>query len=213
MEGDMKAPDISPGTVSKILWHFTGGPVWNEETKRQGESPKPAAQAYNNLKLILRSREIRVGQYKEIVKAILPTRKVRNKKTGKFEIHENVPVSFQSSPVCCISDIPAPHLRYHSYRYGKFAIGFRRESVIERGFNPVLYTLEDTEVVRSIYRGFSSLRLADASELSSAKDSIESELSYLELEDEDSKENISNHLDDIESGIESLEYSIDTAKK
>jgi hypothetical protein len=31
----------SPGTVSKILWHFTGGPRWNEVEKRQEATPKP----------------------------------------------------------------------------------------------------------------------------------------------------------------------------
>src|SRR5262249_37193027 len=29
------AMPASPGTVSKILWHFTGGPIWDEAAKRQ----------------------------------------------------------------------------------------------------------------------------------------------------------------------------------
>ena len=35
----------TPGTVSKILWHFTGGPRWNSELNRQEQEPKPAEEA------------------------------------------------------------------------------------------------------------------------------------------------------------------------
>jgi hypothetical protein len=44
------SPDIVPGTVSKILWHFTGGPTWNDKTKKQNTSPKPSKNAYRNVK-------------------------------------------------------------------------------------------------------------------------------------------------------------------
>jgi len=37
---------ITPGTVSKILWHFTGGPTWNTEKEKQNTTPKPANDAY-----------------------------------------------------------------------------------------------------------------------------------------------------------------------
>ena len=36
----------SPGTVSKILWHFTGGPRWNDVEKRQEKEPKSIEEAY-----------------------------------------------------------------------------------------------------------------------------------------------------------------------
>ena len=58
-----KRPPGSPGTVSEILWHFAGGPVWNAETKAQDSSPKPASDAYNNLKSILKSRVVRLGSF------------------------------------------------------------------------------------------------------------------------------------------------------
>ena len=47
-----KAPKFSPGSVSKILWHFTGGPKWNDQKKRQAKKQKPAAEAFENLCLI-----------------------------------------------------------------------------------------------------------------------------------------------------------------
>ena len=84
--------DISPGTVSKILWHFTGGPCWNEESKKQLKSPKPASIAYKNLISILRTKELRLGTYKEIVKVTLPERKKYNITAKKYEIQKNIKV-------------------------------------------------------------------------------------------------------------------------
>jgi hypothetical protein len=45
--------DFAAGTVSKILWHFTGPPRWNDITREQENHPKPAIEAYQNLQLIL----------------------------------------------------------------------------------------------------------------------------------------------------------------
>jgi hypothetical protein len=142
--------DISPGTVSKILWHFTGGPTWNSKTKRQNEAPKPAKDAYANLISILTTQVLKLGNYKEIVKIIVPERRRYDIEKKKTVTETNVPVEIISSAVCCLSDIPAAHLRYHAYRYGKFAIGFYRKAVIKHGFNSVFYTLTDTSVIRSI---------------------------------------------------------------
>ena len=131
------APEFAPGTVSKILWHFTGGPPWNPRTERQGTAPKPAGDAYRNLQSILKSRELRLGSYTETVKVVVPQQTVLNKETRKFEVRKNVPAAIRSLPVCCLSDIPAAHLGYHAYRYGKFAVGFHREAAVRHGFNPV----------------------------------------------------------------------------
>ncbi len=57
----------SPGTVSKILWHFTGGPRWNEAEKRQEAAPKPVDDAYAALVGILSSRTLNLGSYQEVV--------------------------------------------------------------------------------------------------------------------------------------------------
>src|SRR5438034_4943251 len=122
-------PEVSPGTVSKILWHFTGGPTWNVKTKRQNASPKASADAYDSLRSILRSRVLRLGRYREIVRVVLPERRQIDTETRRVRVLRNVSIDIESSPICCLSDIPAPHLRYHAYRYGRFAIGFHRDAV------------------------------------------------------------------------------------
>ncbi len=63
---------LTPGRVSKILWHFTGGPTWSKRLKRQGSRPKRSSEAYANLVSILRSRELRLGEYREVVRVVLP---------------------------------------------------------------------------------------------------------------------------------------------
>src|SRR4030065_790219 len=118
---------ISPGT-SKILWHFTGGPEWSDMTKKQKRRPKREKKAFDNLASILQYKQLRLGDYKEVVKVILPKREYYDR-TKKQTIEEfNVTVEVESAPVCCLADIPAPNLAYHAYRYGKFAIGFHRYS-------------------------------------------------------------------------------------
>jgi len=206
-------PEISPGTVSKILWHFTGGPTWNSKTKKQGSTPKPARKAYENLKSILRSKEIHLGKYKEVVRVIIPKRRKFNPKTKKAEVKENVPVDIESSSICCLSDIPAPHLRYHAYRYGKFAIGFHRNAVIRAGFNPVFYTLQDTLIVRSIYRGFSSLRIADFETIYNAINTIEMEISDIEDIYDNLDIDTLDAISEIEYELDSLDVSISNASK
>jgi len=206
-------PDIVPGTVSKILWHFTGGPTWNEKTKKQNTSPKPSKDAYGNLISILESNELRVGNYKETIKIIIPKRRRFDSKTKQTITEENVPVEITSSAVCCLSDIPAPHLRYHAYRYGKFAIGFYRDAIIKHGFNPVLYTLTDTSIVRSIYEGFSSLDFADPSQITMAIDSISSAIDDAESEFENLDLSLSSEISDIEMAASDIESSIDDAKE
>ena len=147
----------SPGTVSRILWHFTGGPLWNDNERRQNKSPKPARQAHKNLRSILKSGELRLGSYREVVRVRTSQRKY-NKAKKSFELRTNVPRELVSAPVCCLADVPVIHLSYLAPRYGKFAVGFHRESVVRHGFNPVFYALEDAASVNSIYRGFSQLR-------------------------------------------------------
>ncbi|WP_170061738.1 hypothetical protein [Nonlabens arenilitoris] len=44
---------MNPGTVSKILWHFTGGPLWNEILNKQENQPKPVELSYDILIKIL----------------------------------------------------------------------------------------------------------------------------------------------------------------
>lgn len=208
--------DLSPGTVSKILWHFTGGPTWNTKTRRQSKSPKSAAKAYKNLKSILRTKELRLGTYKEVVKVILPKRKKFNPETKKVEVQKNVPADIESSSICCLSDIPAPHLRYHAYRYGKFAVGFHRNAIIRAGFNPVFYTLQDTPVVRSIYEGFSSLKTIDPEVIRNAAESIElqacdieADYDYIDVDISDEAFEIQYEADILESSISDITQSLE----
>jgi len=134
-----------PGTVSKILWHFTGGPLWDDNLSKQGTKLKPDDQAYEALKSILSSRELQVGKYKEIVKIILPIKHHYNIPTKTFDEIKDLPITINSRPVCCVTDIPIQHLAYPALRFGKMAIGFYREAIVRTGFNPVLYTLEEAE--------------------------------------------------------------------
>ncbi|AXI01732.1 hypothetical protein HYN46_01795 [Aquirhabdus parva] len=165
-----------PGTVSKILWHFTGGPQWDIQINKQLAQLKPAASAYEALKSIVSSGELRVGNYREVVKVIIPQKRRFNTSSKEVEHLVNFPVVVESSPVCCVADIPLQHLAYHANRYGKIAIGFHREAIVRAGFNPVMYTLEDTALLNSIYQGYSAIDEIDPFEAQSELDSFESEV-------------------------------------
>lgn len=207
------SPNTSPGTVSKILWHFTGGPVWDAKRKRQQHKPKGAPKAYDNLKSILKSRELRLGGYKEIVRLTLP--EVRRWDSTRREIvtQRNVPVVLESSPVCCLSDIPAPHLGYHASRYGKFALGFRRDAVIGAGFNPVFYTLEHTAIIRAIYEGLSSLESVDLGGISTAVYQIQSAADDALMEHDDLDLDVSLDVNYIEGEASAAENLVADARQ
>lgn len=197
--------NISPGTVSKILWHFTSGPLWDSKKQKQSKKLKANDVAYNSFKSILRSKELRLGSYREVVKVEYEKRRKGMKKG------EKVKKVLESSPVCCLADIPIQHLRYHALRYGKFAIGYHRDSAIKNSYNPVFYSLENTEVVRGIYDGISSLAYFDAYEIKCACSNLEG---LGELRDEDGEDVcIEGELSDIESAAEDLEYTISYSKE
>ena len=50
-----------------------------------------------------------------------------------------------------MADIPIIHLGYHANRYGKFAIGFHRQAIIDCGFSPVLYQVEQSKTLGMLY--------------------------------------------------------------
>lgn len=169
----------SPGTVSKILWHFTGGPVWNEKSNKQGIKPKPAKKSYEALRAIISSKILKTGKYHEVVKTIIPEKREFNIKKGSFDIKKNVRATIKSSPVCCVAEIPIQHLNYHSERYGKMAIGFHRDSVIKAGFNPVMYTLEESFLSKKIHDAYSLINNFDSSWADAEIDEIETEMENL----------------------------------
>jgi hypothetical protein len=151
----------TPGTVSKILWHFTGGPKWDEAAKCQESRPKPAEEAYAALLGILKSGHVCLGKYREVVRVTVQTRRSRTPTLIPDERPDWVDVEYKSSPVCCVADIPVAHLAYHAERYGKIAIGFYRESALRAGFNPVFYTLHKAGVLRAIHEAFNALGRID----------------------------------------------------
>ena len=136
----MMTPLQTPGTVSQILWHFTGGPTWDNVANKQSASRKSAATAYNALIGILETRELRVGAYKEVVKVRVEKVRTWDRKAKKFRTEHDVMQTLESAPVCCLVDIPIMHLTYHAPRYGQFALGFHREAALRARFNPVFYT-------------------------------------------------------------------------
>lgn len=146
----------SPGTVSKILWHFTGGPRWNKRTESQNRKPKPADAAYSALKAILKSKELRVGQ-RELVNLDGVAITVLDRGREDIVDPKYRTARFNSAPVCCLADIPIIHLGYHASRYGKFAIGFHRQAIIDAGFSPVFYQLEQSETLGMLYAGLYTL--------------------------------------------------------
>ena len=147
----------APGTVSKILWHFTGGPLWDEQRNKQGKELKPEEGAFDALRSIIATKELRVGAYQELFKVVIPKKRKYDIKSKEFITETNVPVVVKSSKVCCIADIPIQHLSYHSTRYGRIAIGFYRDAVVKAGFNPVMYSLEHSHLSNAIYDGYSAL--------------------------------------------------------
>lgn len=127
----------TPGTVSKILWHFTGGPRWDKSTNSQSEKAKSPASAYRALLGILNDERINLSGYGEV----LPYRPF---------LEEDRQVVYPLDRVCCLADIPIQHLSYHQQRYGKYAIGFHRNSVLNAGFNPVSYIWHDAKIGQSL---------------------------------------------------------------
>lgn len=193
-----------PGTVSQILWHFTGGPAWNEEENRQNIAPKPAADAYDALLSILSDRVILLGGYKEVVKVRFQKLRIWDQKAKEYKVKRNVMRTLKSAPVCCLADIPIMHLSYHASRYGRFAIGFHRDAALRAGFNPVFYTLHDSDIIRNIRKGFTKIRSVDLDYSRTLIDDIESA-----DEDIDADGNLSA----LRSEADELEVAITTAKE
>lgn len=188
----------SPGTVSKILWHFTGGPMWNSKTNRQETRLKSTADGYSALKSIIDTKTLRTGNYREVVRTTIPIKRIFNIEKDSFEIKKNFKTTIKSKPVCCIADIPIQHLSYHSKRYGKIAIGFHRDSVVRAGFNPVLYTLENSTLSASIYNSYSKISNFDIEWARIVLENAQSEIDDI-LTDYD----IDRHVDTVDA-IEGL---------
>ena len=168
-----------PGTVSEILWHFTGGPRWNKNLNRQDAELKPPDEAYAALSSILASCELRLGQYKEVAHVMRPSTWKVNPTTNKIIGSNFAKTTLESVPVCCLAEIPVEHLSYHAKRYGKIGIGFHRDAAIRCGFNPVFYQLHTSDVLQNIYAGFAALKKMALCDLESVTAGLRSKLERL----------------------------------
>jgi len=205
---------IHPGTVSQILWHFTGGPLWNAERNCQEKEPKPSPQAYKALLGILKSKLVRLGSYKELVKIHFPENSRLDRATGKTRKIKERFEEMSSEPVNCLADIPAIHLGYHAQRYGRFAIGFHRKAAIKHSFNPVLYALHNTGFLQSIFDGFIRLEMIDTSVINHATASIDSKIDDVEWpKGQDVRLNITHEVVDLYAMEHLIDAAFATAKK
>ncbi len=173
----------TPGTVSKILWHFTGGPLWDKATNKQGAKLKSTEDACKALMGILKDKTLRLGGYKEVVKVNVRRVKTFDPATKQVVTNFNVPRTLQSAPVCCLADIPIQHLNYHAERYGKVAIGFHRSAAVRAGFSPVLYQVHTCSVLQDIYNGLSALEGVDLASIEDAASTVGDEISGLQCEE------------------------------
>ena len=153
----------NPGTVSKILWHFTGGPKWNGVLNRQEKKPKPESEAFAALMGILEFKEVRIRRYKEVIK--IKGTYISHTKTGKPRARRGPLETLESSPVCCLADIPIMHLDYHASRYGRMAIVFHRKAAIRHGFSPVLYQLQHSATLQALCEGIQLMGLCGVGDI------------------------------------------------
>ncbi len=208
-----------PGTVSTILWHFTGGPPWNLKKQRQGKKTKSDNDALKALKGILTCKHLKLGQYQEVVSVTLSAYQRYDAQSKKFISERNKRITVKTSPVCCLADIPLMHLAYHANRYGKIAIGFHREAAIRSGFNPVFYTLENHSVIQNLYLASAKIRSIYTDgiidQIENISYELESELEDLIPEKVDmiplNFTSVTKDLDVLKTDIDTIEESVGKA--
>lgn len=170
-----------PKTHSDVLWHFTGGAQWNKKYRKQSKKLKSMSKSFEALIGILKSQTLRVGNYHEIINCTVLKDKIYNNKTKRFEMKKNVTRTVSTSPVCCVADIPLTELFHHAKRYGKIAIGFKRSSLANAGFNPVFYTLHNAKIILNFYNAQNALQQCDCG-IEDVISDIESSLSAIECD-------------------------------
>lgn len=163
---------ILPVTHSDVLWHFTGGPKWNSRKKMQSKKTKSNNDSFEILIKILKSKTLRLGSYHELLKVSRYNNKRFDSRKKKLVIEPTAPYILHTSPVCCLADIPLAGLKYHSLRYGKCAIGFKRSSILKAKFNPVFYTLHTEAIANSYLAAHNSLNSFNMLGIEGAIDSV-----------------------------------------
>lgn len=207
-----------PRTHSKVLWHFTGGPIWDNQKNIQGKQSRHPDVAYKALVSLLKSKELRVGNYHEIIKILVPRERYFDIDSKEIKERKNQVKELKTSAVCCVADIPISELTYHSHRYGKIGIGFHRDALIGHGFNPVLYTPYDSDIIYQFYQAQRALYLADESNIfdaaESMKDEIESEIqSIAENSETEFEFDINIDTSGIEYAVDEFKFEVDSALK
>lgn len=139
-----------PGTVSKILWHFTGGGKQIGDDPSERSELKPVNEAVDILYKIMQGTVLKASSQPDMFKVtnLRFKTQVRDGRKGLLSYYEQS--KKETSRVVCLAEIPIQHLHFHASRYGKVAIGFHRQAVFDSGFNPVAYISDHSEVAKSI---------------------------------------------------------------
>ncbi|MCT2536402.1 abortive infection system antitoxin AbiGi family protein [Aquibacillus koreensis] len=116
---------LKPRYYSNIYWHFTGGPVSNNQTNIWHQSRS--------------LRDVKVhSSLKTPKEALGNLENILSSKTLKATSTEYISEEVETKKFCCVCDIPLNDLIYHRMYYGDYAIGFRAK-YIHAHFHPVLY--------------------------------------------------------------------------
>jgi hypothetical protein len=118
--------------VSPYLTHFVGHKFIDPDSPDYEESPKREEAQY------------------AVLKAILTSRNLANRPNAPpgvlgYSVGMDTPLSTNEMvgvSVVCFCDIPLDDLGLHMGKYGEFGLCLRKQFLIERGVNPVLYVAE-----------------------------------------------------------------------
>jgi hypothetical protein len=132
--------------VSNELTHFVGGDLMKDAPERERE--KREERLYRRLIAILEAGCLKTGGTKTGVNANPSTgkkgmtiRQVVTYKVGSTDL-----TAMFDPSVICFCDIPVGDVAIHMSKYSPFGLAFRREYLLKRGANPVLYVAEDAKV-------------------------------------------------------------------
>jgi len=159
----------------------------------------------------MESHELRLGTYTEIVRTTPGQEAESSLETGRIRTKRTVYEEIPSAPVCCLADIPVVHLGYHRRIYGKFAIGFHRAAAIHNGFNPVFYSPEYADAVRSICAPLYALEVVNPGVITSIAREIA--VAIYDFANQIDSIDILGTLSTIENEAEEIEAFVDEARK
>lgn len=144
-----------------------------------------------------------LGGFHELIKVRIAEETTYSSHLRRHVTRRNQIRGIKTSPVCCVADIPLSELHYHSRRYGRFAIGFHRQSLINSGFNPVLYTEENGKIVHNFYGAQHTLSSLDESEIVQAADDLASSIES-EVQEVNANYDLNFDTSEVESAAENI---------